>query len=124
MIGRSGFVKGETMSDLFKKLNNDTIAGIIFVAKLGVVFLVKKWVETFSETVFAALKKRKGTMLVPAFVLVVWFPVGSIIEAYFLKQDGLHGLWTIVVDAYLTYFFCVLLRVFFKRVKSEQKVVS
>ncbi|WP_423062506.1 hypothetical protein [Candidiatus Paracoxiella cheracis] len=43
------------MSDLFKKLNNDTIAGIIFVAKLGVVFLVKKWVETFSETVFAAL---------------------------------------------------------------------
>lgn len=35
------------MNDLWKKLNTETIAGFIFIVKLSVVFLIKKWVETF-----------------------------------------------------------------------------
>ena len=112
------------MNDLWKKLNTDTVAGFIFIAKVGIIFLIKKWIETFSDTVFAALKKHKGSMLVPALILVVWFPIGSVIEAYFLKHDGLRGLWTIVVDLYMTYFLWVLLRVFFKRQQSEKAEIS
>lgn len=111
------------MSDLWKKLNTEAIAGFIFIAKLGVVFLVKKWIETFSDTVFTALKKRQGSMLVPAFVLVVWFPIGSVLKAYFIKARGILGVWSIVVDVYLTYFFTVLLRVFFKRVKTQRRTL-
>ena len=112
------------MSDFFKKPHTELIAAIIFICKLGVVFLVKRWVETFSDTVFTALKKRKGSMLVPALILVVWFPIGSVIEAHFIEARGILGVWSIIVDLYMTYFLWVLLRVFFKRVKAENEVVS
>ena len=111
-------------NSFWKKINAETVAGFIFIAKIGIVFLIKKWVEKFSDTVFAALKKHKGSMLIPALILVVWFPISSVIEAYFLKHDGIRGLWTIVVDLYMTYFLWILLRVFFKRVKAERELVK
>ena len=110
------------INDFFKKLNTETLAGFFLVVKLGFALFLKRWMEHCADAIFSALKQYRGLLWLPSLILLVWFPVSSVIDACLIVQHQSLAIWWCCVDLYMSYFLAVVFRTFMKRLSAEQKV--
>ncbi len=79
------------INDFFKKLNTETIAGFFLVVKLGFALFLKRWMEHCADALFSALKKYRGLLWLPSLILLVWFPISSVIDACLIAPASKPG---------------------------------
>ena len=108
--------------DSWKRCNAETIAAFLVMLKMLLLFFIKEWIHQLSSILLRVFKKRKGLMLVPSLILLVWFPISCGVDVYLLRQHGLLAIWWCCIDAYCSYFFTIVFKTFMQTFKTPPRV--